>query len=261
MPQSICNLARTCSKLHLAATDDQRVWRPLVAVAFGARTTPAAWMLQAPVGGAGASAQQPGTHQQLYRTLSEHAALAGTWRAATNSTGALYHIRWCCDGMEVLQLLPAPCAPHVRQQQLCVLGPAHPRFTAELLDADKLLLRDYGTSSSCSSGGGGHSGSPQQQQQQQQRHAPLHAAAEAAASVAVGGPINRSGSSGSSNGGAAAGDAAAVAGSSPGGAAAFAAELARFMAGAVLQVREEGAHQSCSRKDTQQRPRVPVPPT
>lgn len=150
--------------------------------------------------------------------LVNHAAYVGIWHEAAPSSpqGALFSFRWAADGVKVVQLLPTKrYLTEIMQKPLCVLGPAHPRYSAVVVDGTKCVLRDHGSN---------HAGAV----------APC-AVAEAAASVAVFGPSGRRSSSGSSS--SSSGSCQDVSeGSSPSSSAGFCSELLRFMQSSVQKV-------------------------
>ena len=115
--------------------------------------------------------------------------------------GKVYSFRWASDCVEVVQLLPETqwvfSVPFKLEYKL---GPAYPRYVAEVVDNDKCILRTSANGSPCSS----------------------NSAAEAAAAVAMAGA-----SSSKLAGG--------ILGSSP--TSGFGYEFMRFMQGSV-QVRQ-----------------------
>lgn len=149
--------------------------------------------------------------RQLYPVLSSYANYVGVWHTAASSSpsGALYSFRWAPNGIDIVQLLPARLfLTDIRHEKLCTLGPCNPRYSGDLVDGTKCVLRDYGRD--CAAG------------------APaVCPVAEAAACVAAGGA--------SSSRSVLAGD--APLGSSPPGSSGFAAELLRFMQSSVQKVR------------------------
>jgi hypothetical protein len=158
-------------------------------------------------------------YRTLYPILTEHAAYVGIWheKTAKSPNGAIYSFRWADDGVEVVELTP----PHryltdLSHKRLCVLGPRYPRYSAVVLDDDKCVLHDHGSSVHAAS-------------------APCPAA-EAAASVAVGGPANRRRSSSGSSSSSSTSSQDVPAGSSPGGTSGFCLELLRFMQSSVQKV-------------------------
>lgn len=168
--------------------------------------------------------------------LLDHAQFVGIWHESSspgNPQGALYSFRWAADGVQVVQLVPQHrYLTELTQQQLCVLGPAYPRFSAVVLDNNKCVLQDHGSN----------------------HHAATAACAvaEAAASVAVGGPASRrrSSSSGSSmssrcssQDGCSSSSSSSKdvsAGSSPSSTSGFCLELLRFMQSSVQKVSYAG---------------------
>jgi hypothetical protein len=174
-------------------------------------------------------------YRTLYPILTEHAAYVGIWheKTAKSPNGAIYSFRWAEDGVEVVQLTPTQrYLTDLSHKRLCMLGPSYPRYSAVVLDDDKCVLHDHGSSIHAASA--------------------LCPAAEAAASVAVGGPANRRrSSSGSSTSSSSSSSSTqdVPAGSSPGGTSGFCLELLRFMQSSVQKVSRTWQYQ-CSKPES-----------
>jgi hypothetical protein len=230
-PACVARAAAVSRAWHAHACDEQRVWRVICEARYGQQTAVAQWLQPAPA--------HPRLYRELYPVLAAHAECVGVWtRAASGpaaagsaAKGAVFAFRWAAGGVEVVELTARHgYLTHITPSRLCMLGPAHRRHAAVVVDGSKCVLSDYGRDRRSS---GAHC-----------------AAAEAAAAVAVGGPLGARGSGGgagassapaSGSSGVASGSSAwegDPAGSSPGSSAAgFAAEMARFLNGTILQAR------------------------
>ncbi|CAD7701582.1 unnamed protein product [Ostreobium quekettii] len=144
--RDICRCACVCSAFRAAATDEERVWRPMCEGRWGDKTRPEEWLVEGGEGWRSAASpdvEVPHNYRLVYRLLNQYDQLLGVWQGHDmehHPRGALFVTQWRSDSIDCVRLVADET--NVKRRDYLKLGPWG-QVTGQVLDGDHLVLKEY----------------------------------------------------------------------------------------------------------------------